>query len=108
MFGVGYYRIHQLVAEYAAAIGVRLAPHDLRRTMAKLLRANGAELEQIQGMLGHQSLINTQLYLGGVLELRRGKAAVDGIDIKLSEVEIEIEEDHNEQISVADAVSDCG
>jgi len=92
MFGVGYYRIHQLVAEYAAAIGVKLAPHDLRRTMAKLLRANGAELEQIQGMLGHQSLINTQIYLGGVLELRRGRAAVDGIDIRLSEVEIEISE----------------
>lgn len=107
VFGVGYYRIHQLVAEYASAIGVRLAPHDLRRTMAKLLRANGAELEQIQGMLGHQSLINTQLYLGGVLELRQGRAAVDGIDIRLSEVEIEIEEESNEQISVADAADGC-
>lgn len=30
-----------------------LAPHDLRRTCAKLCRVNGGEFEQIQFLLGH-------------------------------------------------------
>jgi hypothetical protein len=35
--------------ECAAGIGIpALAPHDLRRTCAKLCRAAGGELEQIQ------------------------------------------------------------
>ena len=34
-----------------------LAPHDLRRTCAKLL--NGGELEQIQFLLGHASVLTT-------------------------------------------------
>jgi site-specific recombinase XerD len=40
--------VWQLVREYAAQIGIgELAPHDLRRTAAKLCRAKGGELEQI-------------------------------------------------------------
>lgn len=41
-----------------------IAPHDLRRTYAKLARAAGAPLEQIQITLGHESLAVTQQYLG--------------------------------------------
>jgi len=40
--------IWQLLRPYAAAVGVAgIAPHDLRRTTAKLCRAAGGELEQI-------------------------------------------------------------
>jgi integrase/recombinase XerD len=47
--------VWQLVREYAAQIGIgELAPHDLRRTAAKLCRAKGGELEQIQFLLGHE------------------------------------------------------
>lgn len=57
--------IWHLVAKYAARIGVRdLAPHDLRRTCAKLCRASGGELEQIQFLLGHASIQTTERYLG--------------------------------------------
>jgi integrase len=41
-----------------------LAPHDLRRTCAKLCRASGGDLEQIQLLLGHASIQTTERYLG--------------------------------------------
>jgi integrase len=40
------------------------APHDLRRTCAKLCHVNGGELEQIQFLLGHVSVLTTERYLG--------------------------------------------
>ena len=53
----------QLVREYAAQIGIgELAPHDLRRTAAKLCRAKGGELEQIKFLLGHESILTTERY----------------------------------------------
>jgi integrase len=45
-------------------LGLRLRPHDLRRTCAKLCRAGGGELEQIQLLLGHASIQTTERYLG--------------------------------------------
>jgi site-specific recombinase XerD len=42
----------------------RVAPHDLRRTCAKLCHVNGGELEQIQFLLGHVSVLTTERYLG--------------------------------------------
>ena len=41
-----------------------IAPHDLRRTCAKLCHSNGGELEQIQFLLGHVSVQTTERYLG--------------------------------------------
>jgi site-specific recombinase XerD len=41
-----------------------LAPHDLRRTCAKLCHINGGELEKIQFLLGHASVLATERYLG--------------------------------------------
>ena len=46
-----------------------IAPHDLRRTYAKLARDAGAPLEQIQLSLGHASLATTERYLGSRLDL---------------------------------------
>ena len=57
--------VWQMLREYAAGIGIPgLAPHDLRRTCAKLCRAAGGELEQIQMLLGHASVQTTERYLG--------------------------------------------
>jgi site-specific recombinase XerD len=42
-----------------------LAPHDLRRTCARLCHQAGGELEQIQFLLGHVSVQTTELYLDG-------------------------------------------
>jgi site-specific recombinase XerD len=57
--------IWQVVEQYAADTGLpNIAPHDLRRTSAKLCRAGGGELEQIQMLLGHASVQTTERYLG--------------------------------------------
>jgi integrase len=57
--------IWQLLRPYAEAAGVPgIAPHDCRRTCAKLCRAAGGELEQIQLLLGHASVQTTERYLG--------------------------------------------
>jgi len=41
-----------------------IAPHDLRRTCAKLCHTSGGEIEQIQVLLGHASVQTTERYLG--------------------------------------------
>jgi len=57
--------VWHIVKESAKSIGVaRLAPHDLRRTCARLCHASGGELEQIQFVLGHVSVQTTERYLG--------------------------------------------
>jgi len=57
--------VWQMLQQYAAGVGVPgIAPHDLRRTCAKLCRAAGGELEQIQLLLGHASVQTTERYLG--------------------------------------------
>jgi len=57
--------VWQLLKPYAEAAGVPgIAPHDMRRTCAKLCRAGGGELEQIQMLLGHASVQTTERYLG--------------------------------------------
>lgn len=47
-----------------------LAPHDLRRTCARLCHLAGGELEQIQFLLGHVSIQTTEAYLGCKQKLR--------------------------------------
>jgi integrase len=50
---------------YAKRIGFdHLAPHDLRRTCARLCHSAGGELEQIQFLLGHASVQTTERYIG--------------------------------------------
>ena len=48
----------------------QLAPHDLRRTCARLCHEAGGELEQIQFLLGHISVQTTERYLGCKQRLR--------------------------------------
>ena len=71
------YRIIQATAKLAGLPPV--AAHDARRTYAKLARAGGAPIEQIQMTLGHSSVQTTERYLGGGLEVQLGKAAGDYI-----------------------------
>ena len=47
----------------AKAIGIEgFGPHDARRSYAKLCRKQGGKLEQIQFLLGHESIETTALY----------------------------------------------
>lgn len=57
--------VWHVVKDYAKKLGFpRLAPHDLRRSCAKLCHSAGGELEQIQFLLGHVSVQTTERYLG--------------------------------------------
>jgi len=74
--------VWQLLQGYAEAVGVKgIAPHDLRRTCAKLCRAAGGELEQIQLLLGHASVQTTERYLGTKQDLVH--APNDGIKLRV-------------------------
>ncbi len=57
--------IYNVVAEHTQALGLDdIAPHDLRRTFAKLAHKGGSGLDQIQLSLGHGSIQTTERYLG--------------------------------------------
>ena len=61
----------EIVREAASRAGIeKLAPHDLRRTCARLCRLAGGELDQIQFLLGHVSIQTTERYLGCKQKLR--------------------------------------
>jgi site-specific recombinase XerD len=63
--GVTERLVWHLVKQYAGELGLRaVAPHDLRRSCAKLCHVAGGELEQIQFLLGHVSVQTTERYLG--------------------------------------------
>src|ERR1017187_6491415 len=75
--------VWQLLQPYAAAAGVPgIAPHDCRRSCAKMCRAAGGELEQIQLLLGHASVQTTKRYLGTKQDLVH--APNDGIKLRVA------------------------
>ena len=75
--------VWQMLKSYVAAAGLPdIALHDLRRTTAKLRRAAGGELEQIQMLLGHSSVQTTERYLGTKQDLVH--APNDAIKLKLA------------------------
>jgi site-specific recombinase XerD len=63
--------VWHVVKDYAKQASIeKLAPHDLRRTCARLCHQAGGELEQIQFSLGHESVQTTEKYLGYQQRLR--------------------------------------
>jgi site-specific recombinase XerD len=69
--GISEKVVWYMVREYASKARIeRLAPHDLRRTCARLCHEAGGELEQIQFLLGHVSVQTTERYLGCKQRLR--------------------------------------
>jgi site-specific recombinase XerD len=60
-----------------------IAPHDLRRTFAKLAHKGHAPLEQIQISLGHASIETTERYLGVQQDLQ--DAPCDHLGIRIQE-----------------------
>lgn len=61
--------LYMVIAGYAAALNINLAPHDMRRTFAQLARKAHADIQQIQKSLGHASIQTTEKYLGTAQDL---------------------------------------
>src|SRR5215831_2546741 len=73
---------YDIATKYAQQTGLidKLAPHDMRRTCAKLCRESGGDLEQIQFLLGHASIQTTERYLGSRQNLKEAVNDRLGLD----------------------------
>ena len=68
-----------VVEQYSPVKGI--APHDLRRTFAKLAHKAGAPIEQIQRSLGHATIATTERYLGVELDLVHAPSDLIDLDV---------------------------
>lgn len=75
--------VYLIVKGYAEELGIAVAPHDLRRTFAKLAHRGRSPVEQIQLSLGHESILTTERYLGVRQSLT--DAPCDHLGIELEE-----------------------
>ncbi len=62
-YRVSLVTVWQVVARYAARLGIELKPHDFRHNLATSLLNAGAQLSEVQDILGHASPTTTkQIY----------------------------------------------
>lgn len=74
--------IYNIVVSYAEKLAKQgIAPHDLRRTFAKLAHKGGSPVDQIQLSLGHDSIQTTEKYLG--IEQDLTDAPCDHLGLKI-------------------------
>lgn len=76
--------IWRAVEEYAERLGLEIAPHDLRKTYAKLAHKGGAGLDLIQLSLGHASIRTTEIHLGVKQDLT--DAPCDRLGLRLEQL----------------------
>ena len=81
--GITPQAIYNIIVGYAGELKKKgVAPHDLRRTFAKLAHKGGAAIDQIQLSLGHESIQTTEDYLGVEQDLT--DAPCDHLGLRIS------------------------
>jgi len=72
-----------ILRKYTSGLNLgKIAPHDLRRSYAKLAHQGRAPVEQIQLSLGHESIQTTERYLGVKQDLRHAPCDRLGLKVK--------------------------
>jgi integrase/recombinase XerD len=66
-----------------AEIKRHITPHALRHTMAAMLVSSGADIREVQEILGHASILSTQVYTKLPIQKGRGRVFGDPTSIKL-------------------------
>jgi integrase/recombinase XerD len=66
-----------------AEIKRHITPHALRHTMAAMLVSSGTDIREVQEILGHASILSTQVYMKLPIQKRRGGPAADPARILL-------------------------
>jgi integrase/recombinase XerD len=66
-----------------AEIKRHITPHALRHTMAAMLVSSGADIRDVQEILGHASILSTQVYTKLPIQKGRGRMLADPTAVKL-------------------------
>jgi len=80
--GMSAQSVFVAVKRYAGRLRTSIAPHDLRRTFARLAHKGKAPIEQIQLSLGHASPVTSARYVGVQQDL--ADAPCDHLGLRLS------------------------
>ena len=64
-----------------AEIKRHITPHALRHTMAAMLVSNGTDIRQVQEILGHASILSTQVYTKLPIQKGRRAGAAKGLPV---------------------------
>jgi integrase len=74
--------VHDAFKKYAEQIGQPgLTAHDMRRTLGRVARKKGVELDQIQQTYGHSDLATTQRYIGDNQSFVVGETPADALPV---------------------------
>jgi len=107
--GISEKAIWHVVRSSASQVGVpALAPHDLRRTCARLCRNAGGELDQIQLLLGHVSIQTTEQYLGSRQRIRSAVNDRIGIEPTSCGMDVARESCFSAETTSVGSYRDCG
>jgi integrase len=75
--------LYHIVKKYSKNVGrFQIAPHDLRRTFARLSYEGGADIKQIQLSLGHAKQSTTEDYVNAQQNLQIAPGDVLGINVR--------------------------